>query len=51
MEDLTTQIQSKFNSLKKNEKVAVVTIVVLLAGSLLFSSGITIGEAFYKINH
>lgn len=51
MEDLTMRIQSKFNSLKKNEKVAAITIIVILAGSLLFSSGITIGEAFYKINH
>jgi cell division protein FtsL len=51
MEHLSTQIQSKFKSLQKNEKVALITIIVILAGSFFFCSGITIGEAFYKINH
>ena len=51
MEDLTMRIQSKFRNLEKNEKVAVITIIVILAGSLLLSSGVTIGEALYKISH
>jgi hypothetical protein len=51
MENLLNKIQVKFNSLSKTEKVAAITISSLFVGMFFFVSGISVGEAFYKISH
>jgi uncharacterized membrane protein len=51
MESLFIKAQVKFKSLKKNEKIATVTILSLFVGLFFFVSGISIGEALYQITH
>lgn len=51
MESLFFKIQKKYKNLNNNEKVAAVTFLSLFIGVFLFISGVSIGEAFYKITH
>lgn len=50
MEKLSFKILNKYNSLKNNQKIAVVTFLALFISVFLFTSGVSIGEAFYKIS-
>ena len=51
MQDLITKAKSKFNNLKKQEKVAVVSVLSVFAAIFFFNSGISVGEAIYGITH
>jgi len=51
MNNLFIKIQMIFNNLNKHEKVAAITILSLLIGTFFFISGISIGEALFKITH
>ena len=49
MENLLSKFQRKFKSLKNNEKIAAVIILVIFIGMFFFISGISIGEVFHNL--
>jgi hypothetical protein len=51
MKDFVVEIQKKYGSLKSNEKIGAVVILLLIVGMFFFISGISIGEAFYNLSH
>jgi len=51
MNNFITKIQRKYESLNTTEKVAALTILTLLIGTFFFTSGISVGEALFKITH